>query len=247
VSKQRRQRYGLTRDSLILHCPGPLRSPLYPNGREWEQACERFFADESVRGTCAGLDDLTIITYNNSSASCLLERCLAHLGVANLVVLGRGQQGWGWDLKISLVLDYLRSGACSSDYVLCLDGYDVLMLADPRLILEWFLASGAHVLFCGTASDWPPSPACRRFEEAVAAPADLTHCHLNAGGYVARRAYLEPCLAEITRAIVDQRPWCLTRRGFSDQLAWRHLHARYYPSIRIDTSCRIFARFDRHR
>jgi hypothetical protein len=28
--------------------------------------------------------------------------------------------------------------------------------------------------------------------------------------------------------------------GFDDQLAWRHLHRRYYPEIKVDAARRVF-------
>lgn len=246
-ASSRQPHYGLSRDALIIHCPGPLRSPGNPLHRDWDRACASFFADDSLRGAYASHADLTIITYNSYLLPCLLERCLAHLGVDGLVVLGRGKTDWTWEYKVSLVRDYLASDACRSEYVLCLDGYDVLVLSGPSVILRRFMRSGCQMLFCSTAWDWPPSPECRRFEESVTAPADRAHQHLNAGGILARRSFLEPRLAEIMDAAGKQRPWCFARHGFSDQLAWRHLHRRYYPAIRVDTSCDLFVRFDADR
>lgn len=243
----RRRRYQLSRDALILHCPGPLRHPRHPVHREWEAAKAAFFADDSTRGACGAHDDLTIITYNTRSAPCLLERCVAHLGVSGLVVLGGEKDDWSLEYKISLVLDYLRSRACRSEYVLCLDGDDVLVLADPGLILARFLRVRCEALFTSTAWDWPPSRECWEFESSVAAPADHAHCHLNSGGYLARRGYLMTALTEVAEAMAQRQPWCDTPQGFDDQLAWRHMHRRYHPAIRVDARCEIFIRFDANR
>lgn len=243
----RQRRYGLSRDALILHCPNPLRSASNPFHVKWIQACTSFFADESLHGTFYNHQELTIITYNNRGVPCLLERCLAHLGVTELVILGADKNDWRWEYKISLVRDYLRSGSCRTEYVLCLDGDDALFLADPGLILHRFLRSDCQMLFCNTVWDWPHSPQCRQFEESVATRADLVHCHLNAGGYLARRSYLTARLDEILEAITHNRAWGFAQHGFSDQLAWRYLHRRYYPAMRVDSSCRIFMRFDHNR
>jgi hypothetical protein len=220
-----------------------LRSRRNPFHREWDAACARFFADESLRGAWRDRDDLEILTYNTRGAPYLLERCFAHLGL-RLVVLGGGKDDWRWDYKISLVRDYLRSGSCGSEFVLCLDGDDVLVLADPAVILRRFLRRNCEMLFSSTAWNHPASSECWRFEESVAVPADRAHCHLNAGGYLAGRGYLTAKLDEVMAGAEARSPWCTTTEGFDDQLAWRHMHRRYFPAIKVDSPCRVFIRFD---
>jgi hypothetical protein len=243
----RQRRYGLRWDALVLHCPGPERSPLNPFHVQWVAACDAFFGDATTRGTVADHDALTIITYNNRPEPQLLECCLDHLGLHRYVVLGKGLADWRWSYKIELVHEYLSSGTCMTKYVLCLDGDDVLVLADPALILERYLELGCEMLFCGTRGDWPPSEQCAAFEDSVAADADPAHRHLNAGGYLATTAFLAARLEEIVTAMAGRAPWCTAEHGFDDQLAWRHLHRRHHPSIRVDAGCRVFLRFDEDR
>ena len=35
--------------------------------------------------------------------------------------------------------------------------------------------------------------------------------------------------------------------GFNDQLAWRRLHKRHFPALRVDSRSRIFKRYDLFR
>jgi hypothetical protein len=247
MTTDRQRRYTLTRDALILHCPDPLRAPDNPFHPEWLEACRRFFADESLRGACRDRENLTIITYNTREAPCLLEKCFEHLGLSELVVLGSEKEDWCWEYKISLVWEYLQSGSCRTEYVMCLDGDDSLVLADPEVVLNRFIKSDCEMLFTSTAWDWPPSADCWQFEESVSSPADWAHCHLNAGGYLGRRSYVTARLAEIMAAIARQDAWCMTPRGFDDQLAWRQLHRRYYPAIKVDATSDVFIRFDPDR
>lgn len=244
---ERQRRYAMRWDALILHCPGPERESANPVAQEWAEACEAFLADDELAGRGTDCDDLTIVTYNTRAEPCLLERCLAHLGVRNLAVLGKGLSGWRWSDKIELVYDYLESGAVTSEYVLCLDGDDVLVLDDPALVFQRFLQLDCEMLFCATRGDWPPSPECAAFEDSVAPEADPAHRHLNAGGYLARTSYLGPRLKEVMAAMAGHADWCTAEHGFDDQLAWRQLHRRYYPQMRVDTSCRVFLRFDDDR
>ncbi|HUZ93816.1 MAG TPA: hypothetical protein VMU57_02785 [Edaphobacter sp.] len=239
--------YGLGYDGFILHCPGPQRLHPNPFRRHWAKACRNFFKDKTLCGRFTDPANLTIITYNTRPEEELLERCLRHLGLKEFVVLGRELKAWNWLSKISLVYDYLESGACNTDYIVCLDGDDVLIVSDPNLILKRFHEAKCKVLFCNTRGNQPPSQECWDFENSVAMEHDLYHRHLNAGGYVGRRAYVHECLKEILDHAHLESPWCISPFGFDDQLAWRHLHRRYYPDIKVDVRCNLFVRFDEDR
>lgn len=242
---ERQRRYGLRRDALILHCPKSLRATGNPFHVEWDAACSSFFSDPAPDGVERHLDELTVITYNTRPEAGLLERCLTRRGLNDFVVLGRGLADWNWGYKITLVLDYLRSGRCTTPYVLCLDGDDVLVVEDLAVVLDRFLSIGCQILFGNTHADWPPSPECEAFEASLSDDPD--HRHLNAGGYIASTSYLALRLEEIERALRSHAPWCITARGFDDQLAWRHMHRLHHPEIQIDRDCRIFVRFDDRR
>jgi hypothetical protein len=229
---------------LVIHCPNPIRAPASPWSQVWDKACADFLANESFRGRAAGHDELTIVTWNNHGAPGVLERCLAHLGVTDVVVLGQDKADWCWEYKISLTWDYLESGACGTEYVLCLDGDDVLVIGHPVEIVNRFRRSRCEVLFGNTMNDWPPSAECLQFELSVADGAGPLHRHLNSGGYIGRTAYIRDRLSDIMRGIAGRDSSFLVAGEFDDQLAWRHMHRLHHPAIRIDTSATIFARLD---
>jgi anthranilate synthase component II len=238
--------YGLRSDALILHCPDPMRRPPNPFRHVWTEACRRFFADETLRDRFTDPDDLTILTYNTYDEEVLLERCLRRLGLRRHVVLGRHVEEWQWIHKIALVAEYLEHNR-ATEYVMCLDGDDVLVIGDPALALERFREIGSEMLFCGTRGDQPSSPECSQFENAVSEVADPWHRHLNAGAYLGRTEFVRARLREILAAHAAREPWCSSPYGFDDQLAWRHMHLRHHPDIRIDAACRVFLRFDEDR
>ncbi|MDB5071550.1 MAG: hypothetical protein JWM87_2661 [Candidatus Eremiobacteraeota bacterium] len=241
------QRYGTDKDAVILHCPCPMRIAGNPFHLHWDEAVQRCLSDDALRGRYAAIPGLTIVTYNNRPQEALLETCMRHLGYGGLVVLGRDVRTWSWRCKISLVHDYLRSGACTTPYILCLDGDDVLVIDDPTVLIDRFLATNSEVVFCGTRGNQPPSPECWDFENGVAEYADPVHRHLNAGCYLGRTPYVAARLAEILAAMDAGEPWCYDGGKVDDQLAWRHLHRRLYPEIKVDAACRLFLRFDEDR
>jgi hypothetical protein len=241
-----RDAYGLHTDAIILHCPGPLRRPGGAMEAAWEKAQRAFFTDPATNGMCSDVPDLTIITYNTHPARSLLEDCARRLGVRELVVLGEGAPKWKLEYKITLTSRYLADHP-AAEYVMCLDAADVLMLGCPQTALERFQIADTQILFSSTAWDWPRSKECWGFEDRVAADAEPAHRHVNTGGLIGRTEYVRECLTEIETALKSGATWGLTRQGFDDQLAWRVLHTRRHPMIKVDMHCKVFVRFDQHR
>ena len=239
--------YGTLFNAPIFHCPYPMRMQSNPFHQEWDRAIALCFADQALRNCRAQIDDLTIVTYNNRPEPQLLERCLDHIGIEDYVVLGRGVVRWSWLHKISLVYGYLESGLCTTPYILCLDGDDVIVTRDPVYLIRDFLATSADILFCGTRGDQPPSPECWAFENSVPTYGDPLHRHLNAGCYLGHTASVHDRLKEIMDGVASNQGWCFHEGGVDDQLAWRHLHRRLWPAIQVDVSCRLFLRFDEDR
>jgi len=241
------RRYGLTHDSVILHCPGPLRMRGGYFDIEWLAACQLALSDDELRGNCDGLDGITVVTYCNRGEQTLLEHGLDFLGIRKFAVLRTAANSWNQRYKLTLLLEWLEGGRCNSEYLLCLDADDSLFVNDPRLILDRFRATQCEILFGATMADAPPSPECWAFENSVSEYTDPMHAHLNAGGFLGRTDFIKAAAREILDACQADPVFCEGRKGFSDQLGWRHMHRRYYPRIKIDCGCRIFLRFDQFR
>lgn len=227
--------YGFSRPSSILHCPGMMRAPLVTTGA-WETTVSQFMADEKLRGSCTD-SDLTFITYNTRGKPGVLEQCLTHLGIGNVAVLGThlNDKQWSWAQKVWLVNEYLQSGACTTEYVACLDDDDVLVFDAPGLLLDKFHAADTQMLFC-RGGDSPKDRQSREFEQRTyAGYPSQTLRHLNAN-YLGRREYVSNRIAELASGIINPV-------GFDDQLAWRRIHAREYPLIKIDVATSVFTEF----
>jgi len=187
--------------------------------------------------------DVTLVTYHNYKKECLIESCYRAYGIEDFVVLGREVAQWDWGAKINLVLEYLESGACPTRYVLCTDADDVLMVRDPAVMLERFLACSCDLLFCNTFVDYPHDQHCRNFETVTYYTHPL-HCRLSAGAYIAEKNALLRYLQELSEAYDKKASWTQAEGIFVDQLGWRYLHAREHPRIKVDHQSVIFRRYD---
>lgn len=188
-------------------------------------------------------DNLSLITYNNYQRRILIERCYEAYGINDYVVLGKEISQWDWGAKIKPVLNYLESGTCLSEYIVATDGDDVLMVNNPIAIIELFESYSCDVLFCNTFVDHPPNELYKEFE-ALTYETHQFHCHLSAGGYIGRREALIEFLREIAWAYEEKSDWAMVGKVFDDQLAWRHLHYKYNPRIKVDFKSLIFKRYD---
>lgn len=238
------ERYGLTHDSVIMHCPGPFRTTGGLYEQEWAISCALALSDEDLRGCCNSVDQITIVTYSNRSKELLLERSLKFVGIRTFVHLRTNASPWDHRYKLTLLLDWLQSGGCNTDYLLCLDGDDNVIVNPPQLIPGRFRFANCDLLFGATMADAPPSPECWTFENSVAEYTDPWHAHLNSGGFIGRTEFIGSCAQEILDTWRVNPAFCDDHRGFNDQLGWRQLHRKYYPRIKIDCPCSIFVRFD---
>jgi hypothetical protein len=188
-------------------------------------------------------DDLTLITCNNYSRSVLIERCYQAYGITDYVVLGKDVVEWDWSAKVRPVLDFLQSGKCLSHFVIATDSDDILMVNDPVNIISLFENYSCDVLFCNTFLNWPAKREYGEFE-SLKYYTHQFHSHLSAGGYIGRRDALIEFLKEIMEAFEEKKQWAMDGRVFNDQLAWKHLHYKYYPRIKVDFESLIFKRYD---
>ena len=187
--------------------------------------------------------DVTLITYNSRPSKSRIERCYEAVGITDFVVLGKEVAQWSWSAKVRLVLNYLEAGNCTTRYLLATDADDVLMVNDPATLLDRFHSYSCDVLFCNTFVDWPPNKKYRDFETLQYYRYPF-HCRLSAGGYIGKQEAIAAYLRMLLKACEDREEWAFFNGGFDDQLGWRSLHCKFYPSIQVDTACRIFKRYD---
>jgi hypothetical protein len=245
--------YGLSKDIPILHASGGLSSQ-----NSWRDTVNRFFDDSRLLNMASPRrDDLTIVLISTWGTPTLMERCLAHLGVRDHVVLGAGIRTWDWALKVTLVRDYLGTGTSRrTEYVMYLDAGDVLLLTDPSVLVERFAAYDAELVFMGESVAYPWGyPALEEKERAIAARENCLPFFgfLNSGALIGRRDYLQGVLEDIDLSDdAYYRPkfgWDSPSeredgKVFCDQLMWRNLYCSRYPEIKLDYNADMFIRFD---
>lgn len=226
---------------VILHCPHgqfangmtPLLAPIFAGVARRQLSAPRQVAPEPKDH---------VFTYSTARAPSLLERAARHYGLGADNVLPAGFGPWNWQAKVTPLREWLERTRAVPESFYVGDGFDVLPFRCPPPSATVLRQHDCRILFCPTVASWPDAPELAAFERASYG---TLSCHLSAGAYVAERSFLVSCLREIEAGIANHEGWChLPDGSFDDQLAWRHLHRKYYPSIRIDASCTVFARFD---
>jgi len=202
-------------------------------------------------------DNLTILLVHNRPEKTLMEISLDYLGIHDYTVLRVPRdQPWRHTQRIGAVRDYLRSGACTTEYVLFADCDDALMRDDPARAIELLQAAGCDMLISSTAYARYRNMPDEKARTESFAPQPLRgqskpRIHLNAGVYIARVAFLADYLAEAAKYVTDNDlpSGALTDmsdaevlrrlpdfpRGIgSDQTIMRYLFPRFYPRMKID-------------
>jgi hypothetical protein len=154
------------------------------------------------------------------------------------------------------VLDYLRSGACATEYVLAADCDDALMRDDPARAVALLQAADCEMLVSSTAYARYRNMPDVKAQTISFAPPELAaerkpRIHLNAGVYIARTAFLVEYLTEAAKYVTDndlpsgaltdmtdaevlaRLPDFPVGIG-SDQTIMRYLFPRFYPRMKID-------------
>ena len=175
----------------------------------------RIIASLCATGQCEGLD----------RATSSLER---HGIPYNVYGMGMPWVGNGMK-QVAALATARRAVSEHYEFVLSLDGYDTLCLADEWEIVGKFLALSHPMVICGEMNCWPdPRLACRYPPAVSSSPFRF----INAGAYIAYTGYLLAMMdrwgiTESFEAGSDQG--FLTERLLSDP-----------GCIHIDSECNIF-------
>lgn len=227
--------------SVFYHCPKGV-------GRPHARAFWRFADSLLNEGPVfAPPSNVHFVTYDDRDEphKWLLQRFFEKHTLSHSVV-ARGWQPWNWYAKVLPVFELLSSGAVTTEYVCVADGRDVAIAGDPATLPSVLTQYDARLLFCGTCSNWPPHAEARDFESARA-PHAPGRQHLSAGVFFGHTEYVLECLRSIVEACsrrsADDK-WALYRGRFDDQHAWRMLHLRNYPVMRVDSEGTMCRRYD---
>lgn len=175
-------------------------------------------------------EGMALVTWSNYQEKTLAEQSFELLGITNAVVLGKDVQHWKHELKLTLTLEWLESGACKADTICWMDARDAVLVGDPARILKLLEASGRDILFSST--DWIVSdlPEARAYSLAIA-PAGCPTPYLCAGVLVAKRhaliELLHQAIAYVGKSMSKVTPTC-------DQAIFNVLRTELGARIAID-------------
>ena len=224
----------------------------------------RLFCREN-RGRFALPSNLTIVLVHNRPDKTLMERSLDHLGIAGYTVLRLpADRPWRHTARITAVLDFLRSGRCTTEYVLWADCDDALFRGNPVVAVEILKQADCDMLVSSTKyARYRNMPHVRQRMTELAPPEMQNRSkpaiNLNAGVLVARAAFLQEYLAEAAAyvtnndlpsadlrqmndaEVLDRLPEFPRGIG-SDQTIMRYLFPGFYPRMKIDYASRLALR-----
>jgi hypothetical protein len=217
----------------LVHAPGKIDESPW-----WETIKEELFKSPRSDERC---ESLAVVTWNSGSPNSVLdrrghtlgwfERSLAHWGLGCTVLGGGIGAAWYNRLKIDLTIDFLHK--CDRELVLGADSSDVLLVGQPRRLIDAFHRQPAEVLFNAEKNSWPPrTKTLGAFERRVGRG---PFRYLNSGVWLGRR---EACL----RAFKAARQWAERLDGWptSDQICWKYAYRELYPLVQIDWRCELF-------
>jgi hypothetical protein len=200
----------------------------------WPGIVDAFFAE--AHRPCDPVPELTVITWNNLPEKSLLERCLDVRGIPHLVL---GKQVTRWRPFVKLFLNAEALAHIDTEYVMGLDGSDVLMVGCPRRVLAAFKAMDCDILFSSERNSYPKAPFLYEFEKSIG---EGPYRHLNSGAWIGRtevcRRFFEECVKEDNSDILAAHP--AKHVVADDQGVTRKVFRRYYPAARMDYRCELF-------
>jgi hypothetical protein len=207
--------------------------------------------------------ELTILLVHNYEDEPIMEKSLRYVGIENYTVLRPAIKGpWVQAVKVSAVLNHLKSGACKTEYLLYCDSNDAVLRDDPKRAIRYLQEENCDLLFSRTKSKkvYKGMPQIKAWTDQIAKEHGYPGWYINAGVFVARTHFLsevlEAVMAYITDddlpdKILDQ----LLRHGDlgkrlpefpkgcgSDQTILRYLHPQFYPRMKVDYKGRLALR-----
>ena len=217
------------------------------------------------RGRFTKPASLTILLAHNRPAKTLMELSLDYLGIHDYTVLRMpADVPWRHTARIPVMLDWLTSGACTTEYVLFSDCDDALMRDDPQKAIDLLQAAGCQMLVSSTAYDaYHGMPDVKVKTESFAPPGrtktNRPRIHLNAGVYIARAGFLREYLEAARQYVTDDDLSIETLNVISDkdllrllpefpcgvgsdQTIMRYLFPRFHPRMKIDYDERLARR-----
>lgn len=204
-------------------------------------------------------DNLTLVTCRNEGTmedriipslrgyeeTSILESNLQHLGIEGLVVLTDTRLPWRNTFKFELILNYLRSGKCNTEYFMYCDAIDVIFLDHPKKVISIFESFNCDALFMSSNSTdgYNCMPEIKSLADGYNRG---NNRYLNSGVYIGKTEFIKEIFEEaINYAIphgvtMSEYPDYLKSnplnypKGSQDQDIFRFLEPKFYPRLKVD-------------
>jgi hypothetical protein len=215
---------------IVIHNNGPYRRRFFYNLKSCLLSYPRRIKADDL--------DITIFTWNNKPKKTCFERSLDSLGL-DYFVIGKKVVEWRNIIKIALNYEFLKR--VNTTYVMAADSRDVLLLDDPRGVVERMEAlPGCLMLFNAERNHYPSRCHTKAFEKRIFEQSTKRAVsregryfrYLNSGAWVARTDF---CRSLHEEALQVKPPF-----SRDDQGVYKVLYKRHYPSIQIDHDCEVF-------
>ena len=216
-----------------------------------------------VKGKLHCPPQLTIVLIHDYRRPPLMEMSLRYVGINNYQVIKPAAGGpWRGSKKILAMLDYLRGGGDSSEYILYCDSTDALLRDDPAKAITCLHGQQCDLLFSNTrfSCGYECMPQVKAWADQQAREQGHGGLYINSGVYIGRTAFVRQVFEAAEPFVTDHD---LTRQDYqrcyregtlaarlaefpkgigSDQVIMRYLHPQFYPRMKIDYAGRLALR-----
>lgn len=224
-----------------------------------KEAFNQIIEHGGYKGAFSKPDNLTILTVRNEGSleerivpslkgyedKSILETNLEYLGIQPLVVLTDSRLPWRNTFKLEIILEYLNSGKCTTEYFMFCDAVDVIFRDDPQKVIDIFKTFNCEALFMSTHSTdgYKCMPQVKKFiDESI----QSNERYLNSGVYIGRTEFIKELLTEAIQYTIphgvtmddyhkylDSNPLNYPH-GSQDQDIIRYLEPKFYPRLQVD-------------
>ena len=220
----------------------------------------RQIVDNGVfKNTFSKPDNLTMITVRNEGSmedrlipkmldyknKSILEVNLEYLGIQPLVVLTDPRLPWRNTFKFEIILNYLNSDECDTEYFMYCDAIDVIFKDDPQKVIDIFESFDCEALFMSTHSTdgYSCMPDVKSFVDKSNGGNGR---YLNSGVYIGKTSFVKEIFEEAIKyatpsgvTMGEYHEWLKTNppdypRGSQDQDIFRFLEPKFYPRLKVD-------------
>ena len=203
--------------------------------------------------------DLTIVTVRNEGSMedriipslkgyenrSILEANTEYLGIKPLTILTDSRLPWRNTFKFEIILDYLNSGRCNTEYFMYCDAIDVIFIDDPQKVIDIFKSFKCEALFMSTHSTdgYNCMPEVKKFiDETIKSNGR----YLNSGVYIGKTDFIKELFEKAIKYAIphgvtmDEYHNYLKNnplnypQGSQDQDIFRFLEPEFYPKLKVD-------------